>query len=672
MMKPTSKMINLARSSKVNDYKDFNWKINEKETIKYLDIINFERAASKSDHHCVMCGNPKGPNCVIPNQNKDVCKVCDSSFWLLHALNVLIKFCKGCKKFSPLQDFDEKPEASKCAKCRKRGRQNYYSRKQDDDEVVVSISGNNRAKNDTKTRKINGQGKSKRETKSTASRYANAENEAILNKNSFNTLPKKNAMNVSGETDKSTSTLNTSSDSCPSPSSYQISDSTNKNIPRNSYRNPNQSFSSPSFNDNNSDYDMLGFAPTNTSGDNVKFPHPSRANERNGSRNSSRIATPSNRNGEVSCPDTNASVVSCSSQLSEGSGVYASNSHLWGDELREIEKRNSLGMNGRAESTNGRASSNGLTNNPMSCFRLPTGLPSTDKANKSGSGWVKGVGFPSSSRSSSRSSGVAYDRRDSRESSKSSSHSSKNTSVSSIGSAGGFHMNHFGDLGGVGINSEANTPGLLLSMTPRSSGLSFPQGCDIITPFGGTPVYSPFDSMNTPDSTWKWDPQVNPLMNLASLSTEVLSNTPPSDEKNGEDNSKESKGQAINAPVRKCNSDPGKILTSQATEQLSIKEEVDAGKQFIEKQATVKEEGTGNRTSDVSDEVSGESTQVQEESTINAPHDHIFRIALDSSQSLELSPPPRSGRKKRIRQQDDAISSSKNTPARVPVKKLRL
>lgn len=42
----------------------------------------------------------------------------------------------GCKKFSSLSDFADKPEASKCAKCRHRGRQNYYSRKQGEDPTT--------------------------------------------------------------------------------------------------------------------------------------------------------------------------------------------------------------------------------------------------------------------------------------------------------------------------------------------------------------------------------------------------------------------------------------------------------------------------------------------------------------------------------------------------------
>lgn len=91
--------------------------------IKYTDVINFGRC-SKS-HNCVMCGL-KGN---IPSQNKDVCKSCDTVFWYHTKFDVVIKFCKGCKNFVTLSEFQEKPEASKCGKCRHRGRQNYFARK---------------------------------------------------------------------------------------------------------------------------------------------------------------------------------------------------------------------------------------------------------------------------------------------------------------------------------------------------------------------------------------------------------------------------------------------------------------------------------------------------------------------------------------------------------------
>ena len=63
--------------------------------VAYEDIINFSRSSIRSHHHCVMCGALKDQECIIPNQNKDVCKVCDSSFWYQKRLRVVVKFCKG-------------------------------------------------------------------------------------------------------------------------------------------------------------------------------------------------------------------------------------------------------------------------------------------------------------------------------------------------------------------------------------------------------------------------------------------------------------------------------------------------------------------------------------------------------------------------------------------------
>lgn len=135
-----SEVIDEPNTIRVKDYEGLNWSLNlnaEKENssglnkngnnsyscIRYSDVINFNRC-SKS-HNCVMCGL-KGN---IPSQNKDVCKSCDTVFWYHRKLDVVIKFCKGCKNFVTLSEFQEKPEASKCGKCRHRGRQNYFARK---------------------------------------------------------------------------------------------------------------------------------------------------------------------------------------------------------------------------------------------------------------------------------------------------------------------------------------------------------------------------------------------------------------------------------------------------------------------------------------------------------------------------------------------------------------
>lgn len=98
--------------------------------IQYHEIINFQRVNIRgySQHHCVMCGLDN-KSTQIPEQNKDVCRACDSIFWHVKEQNVLVKFCKGCKKFVELAEFQDKHWSSKCAKCRDRGRVSYHSRK---------------------------------------------------------------------------------------------------------------------------------------------------------------------------------------------------------------------------------------------------------------------------------------------------------------------------------------------------------------------------------------------------------------------------------------------------------------------------------------------------------------------------------------------------------------
>ncbi len=60
----------------------------------YQNVINFKRSANPRGHahHCVMCGDKRA---AIPSQNKDVCKTCDSAYWLVEAIQILVKFCKG-------------------------------------------------------------------------------------------------------------------------------------------------------------------------------------------------------------------------------------------------------------------------------------------------------------------------------------------------------------------------------------------------------------------------------------------------------------------------------------------------------------------------------------------------------------------------------------------------
>ena len=111
-----------------NEFRNYKWKELEERSIQYQDIINFKRSSNPRGvgHHCVMCGDK---NAAIPSQNKDVCKACDTGFWLVNAIQVVVKFCKGCKNFARLLDFKDKPEATKCIKCRLRGKHNYFSKR---------------------------------------------------------------------------------------------------------------------------------------------------------------------------------------------------------------------------------------------------------------------------------------------------------------------------------------------------------------------------------------------------------------------------------------------------------------------------------------------------------------------------------------------------------------
>jgi len=111
-----------------NTYRNYKWHDWNSESIAYGDVINFKRSSNPRGcaHHCVMCGDK---NAAIPSQNKDVCKTCDTGFWLVKETQVVVKFCKGCKNFARLWDFRDKPEATKCIKCRQRGRLNYFSKK---------------------------------------------------------------------------------------------------------------------------------------------------------------------------------------------------------------------------------------------------------------------------------------------------------------------------------------------------------------------------------------------------------------------------------------------------------------------------------------------------------------------------------------------------------------
>lgn len=112
------------------DIRNYNW--GERlppHTVQYADVINFERSSTKQNRCCVLCGDKESEKeCMIPKQNKGVCRRCDSTYWLLKKLGVVVKFCKGCKLFFSLADFDGKPNTTKCGTCRRRGRDNYHGK----------------------------------------------------------------------------------------------------------------------------------------------------------------------------------------------------------------------------------------------------------------------------------------------------------------------------------------------------------------------------------------------------------------------------------------------------------------------------------------------------------------------------------------------------------------
>lgn len=111
--------------------------------ICYHDIINYPRSSVKGQHTCVMCGKMDSKDCVIPSQNKDVCKMCDSLVWFSQSINLMFKFCKGCKNFVSMFEFCDKPKASKCGKCRNRCRSSYSARRSSSSSAVSSDASEN-------------------------------------------------------------------------------------------------------------------------------------------------------------------------------------------------------------------------------------------------------------------------------------------------------------------------------------------------------------------------------------------------------------------------------------------------------------------------------------------------------------------------------------------------
>ena len=88
------------KSVKILDYTNHCCGLEKDRSLVYTDIINFEKGSSPcsvpNQSRCVMCGVS---DALIPTQNKNVCKSCDSVPWLVKCPAVVVKFCKGRHKF---------------------------------------------------------------------------------------------------------------------------------------------------------------------------------------------------------------------------------------------------------------------------------------------------------------------------------------------------------------------------------------------------------------------------------------------------------------------------------------------------------------------------------------------------------------------------------------------
>jgi hypothetical protein len=85
----------MLNSISISNWKDFIANDCSYALIRHDSLINYSRSMCREQLYCVMCGCPHGQGCEIPNQNKDVCKTCDSLVWKVERLNVVVKFCKG-------------------------------------------------------------------------------------------------------------------------------------------------------------------------------------------------------------------------------------------------------------------------------------------------------------------------------------------------------------------------------------------------------------------------------------------------------------------------------------------------------------------------------------------------------------------------------------------------
>lgn len=118
--------------------------------IPYKQVVNFPRVSScYAKTQCVMCGKQ---DVNIPSQNKSICNHCDSKYWKNEEFHDVFKFCKGCKNFNSLAAFIQKPNASKCDKCRSTIKQVYkqkVSTKKNMDSPQLPNTSERKRKNST-------------------------------------------------------------------------------------------------------------------------------------------------------------------------------------------------------------------------------------------------------------------------------------------------------------------------------------------------------------------------------------------------------------------------------------------------------------------------------------------------------------------------------------------
>jgi hypothetical protein len=100
---------------------------------EFHSLANFRNIAAGL---CRMCGlarpkkgTPGAGEAVIPTQNKGVCTVCDVKVWVVHEINLQIKWCKGCKNFRSWAAFGEKGHTTKCMPCRDYQAKRYQRKK---------------------------------------------------------------------------------------------------------------------------------------------------------------------------------------------------------------------------------------------------------------------------------------------------------------------------------------------------------------------------------------------------------------------------------------------------------------------------------------------------------------------------------------------------------------